>query len=86
MESIGSLWDLQDGFEAAVDPPLDTLTAEILDVVARHRDGIRARDVGNALGVDWRRVVAVVSLLVDEGLVEQIQQRLYSVAKASGRC
>ena len=84
MESIGSLWDLQDGADDASDPA--TLAAEILDVIARHPDGIRARDVGNRLGVDWRRVVALVSLLVDAGLLEQIQQRLYCVAKASRQC
>jgi predicted transcriptional regulator len=86
MEAYGSLWDLQEAADPALDAAGDALAAEILGAIARYPDGARARDVGNALGVDWRRVVAVVSLLVDAGLVEQIQQRLYSVAKVGPRC
>jgi Mn-dependent DtxR family transcriptional regulator len=86
MEAYGSLWDLQDEADPALDPAGAALAAEVLGVIARYPDGARARDVGNALGVDWRRVVAVVPRLVDAGLVEQIQQRLYSVAKAGPRC
>lgn len=86
MEAYGSLWDLQEEADTALDPAGDALAAEILGVIARYPDGVRARDVGNALGVDWRRVVAMVSVLIDAGLAEQIQQRLYSVAKAGRRC
>jgi Mn-dependent DtxR family transcriptional regulator len=86
MEPNGSLWDLQADADTGLDPAADTIAAEILDVIARCPDGARARDVGNRLGVDWRRVVAIVSRLIDAGAVEEIQQRLYSVAKASRQC
>jgi len=86
MEAYGSLWDLQEETDTAPDAAGDALAAEILGVIARYPDGARARDVGNALGVDWRRVVAVIPRLVDAGLVEQIQQRWYSVVGAGRRC
>ena len=83
MEANGSFWDLQNDADIALDAAGDTLAAEILDVVARYPDGARARDVGNALGVDWRRVLGAARALADRGLVEQVDQDFYAIPKAS---
>jgi hypothetical protein len=61
----------------------DWLEAEVLRVIARHPEGVRALDIGNELGVDWRRVPAVAGRLVAHAMVEQIAHEFYPVQKAS---
>jgi hypothetical protein len=61
----------------------DWLEAEVLRVIARHPEGVRALDIGNELGVDWRRVPAVADRLVEHAMVEQIAHEFYPVEKAS---
>jgi len=63
--------------------PDDWLEAEVLRVIARHPEGVRALDIGNELGVDWRRVPAVAGRLVEHALVEQIAHEFYPAAKVS---
>jgi len=58
------------------------LDARVLTVIARHPDGVRALDVGNELGVDWRRVLEATRNLVAAGAVEQVDQNFYPVRKA----
>jgi hypothetical protein len=69
-----------DGWESA-----DPLQPRVLEIIQNHPDGVRALDVGNELGVDWRRVLGVTRHLADAGLVEQIDQDFYAVRKASRR-
>lgn len=71
-----------DGAECAAGAD-DWLEAEVLRVIARHPEGVRALDIGNELGVDWRRVPAVAGRLVDDAMVEQIAHEFYPVQKAS---
>jgi uncharacterized protein DUF802 len=65
-------------------PPLD-LDSRVLRVLERHPEGVRALDVGNELGLDWRRVLESTRKLVDDGLVEQVDQEFYLSWKASRR-
>jgi DNA-binding IclR family transcriptional regulator len=58
----------------------------VLEILERHPRGIGARDIGNELGIDWRRVIGVMSGLVGRGLVDQIEQDFYRAGKASPRC
>jgi hypothetical protein len=59
------------------------LEEAVLRVIANCPDGVRAVDIGNAVGVDWRRVPAVAHRLVERGMVDVIEDRFYPVAKAS---
>jgi hypothetical protein len=61
----------------------DWLEVEVLRVIARHPEGVRALDIGNELGVDWRRVPVVAGRLVERAKVEQIAHEFYPVKKAS---
>lgn len=59
------------------------LEGEVLRMIGRHPEGIRAFDIGNELGVDWRRVPAMTRRLIERGVVEQVDQEFYLVGKAS---
>jgi hypothetical protein len=61
------------------------LHSEVLRVIDRHPDGIRALDIGNELGIDWRAIVPAARNLVDEGLAERVDQDFYPAGKVSGR-
>ena len=49
----------------------------VLEVIAKHPEGIRLVDIGNELGVDWRGLIATVKPLVDEDRVEKIDSLYY---------
>ena len=49
----------------------------VLAVIRAHPDGIRLVEIGNELGVDWRSLIAVVRVLMDEGEVEKIDNVYY---------
>ena len=61
----------------------DWLEAEVLRVIARHPEGVRAVDIGNELGVDWRRVPAAAGRLVEQAIVDQVAHEFYPAKKAS---
>jgi hypothetical protein len=63
--------------ERAPEPTGDRLHAQVLDSIGAHPDGIGALDLGNELGVDWRRVLAVARELVETGMVEQVAEEFY---------
>jgi hypothetical protein len=67
----------------AVDSADRWLEAEVLRVITMHPEGVRALDIGNELGVDWRRVPAVARRLVEHDKVEQIAHEFYPIEKAS---
>jgi hypothetical protein len=60
----------------------EPLEARVLRVIAAHPEGVRALDVGNELGVDWRGVLEMTRALVDAGAVEEVDHQFYP-AKAS---
>jgi len=66
----------------AAPPPAADLDARVLTVIGRHPDGVRALDVGNELGVDWRRILEATRNLVAAGAVEQVDQHFYVARKA----
>ena len=74
-----------EGTDSRVEPSDELLETQIVNVIASHPEGVRAVDVGNALGVDWRRVIAVTRGLVGAGAVEEIEQEFYPAAEASDR-
>ncbi len=55
---------------------------QVVKVIHDHPEGICARDIGNELGTDWRRVLGLTRSLVEAGLVEQVEQAYYPVARA----
>jgi hypothetical protein len=59
------------------------LEAEVLRVITHHPEGVRALDIGNELGVDWRCVPAVAGRLVERAIVEQVAHDFYPVQEAS---
>jgi hypothetical protein len=61
----------------------DWLESEIVRVITRHPEGVRAFDIGNEIGVDWRCVPAIAGRLVARALVEQIADEFYPAQKAS---
>ena len=61
------------------------LQAEVLTVIDSHPEGIRALDIGNELGIDWRAIVAAARTLVDAGLAEQVDHDFYPAGRGSGR-
>ena len=61
----------------------DALEVEVLRVIERHPEGVRAVDIGNELGVDWRRVPAIALRLVERARIEQVNHEFYPVEKAS---
>ena len=67
---------------AAAAPPAADLDRRVLTVIGRHPDGVRALDVGNELGVDWRRVLEATRNLIAAGAVEQVDQHFYPAPKA----
>ena len=67
---------------AAAAAPTADLDTRVLTVIGRHPDGVRALDLGNELGVDWRRVLEATRNLVAAGAVEQVDQHFYLAAKA----
>jgi FixJ family two-component response regulator len=64
----------------------EALHARVREVLEAHPSGIRAREIGNQLGIDWRSVTAVMSALVARGTADQIEQDFYPRGKASRKC
>jgi hypothetical protein len=58
---------------------------QVARVIQEHPEGICARDIGNELGIDWRRVLGLTRGLVNSGLVEQVEEAYYPATKASRR-
>jgi DNA-binding NarL/FixJ family response regulator len=61
----------------------DPLQTRILDLLAAHHRGLRAQEIGNELGIDWRTVAPLMSGLVEKGLVDSIDREFYLAGKAS---
>jgi hypothetical protein len=82
-----SLWELwpatrdDEGYKADRSDEL----LQVVRVVQNHPEGICARDIGNELGTDWRRVLGLARSLVESGMVEQVDESYYPIAKAPRR-
>jgi hypothetical protein len=55
---------------------------QVVHVVQNHPEGICARDIGNELGTDWRKILGLTRRLVEAGLVDQVDEAYYPIAKA----
>ena len=50
---------------------------KVLEVIARHSEGVKLIDIGNELGVDWRTLIGPTKSLVDKDEVEKIDTMYY---------
>jgi len=50
---------------------------KVLEVIARHPEGVKLINIGNELGVDWRTLIGPTKSLVDEDEVEKIDTMYY---------
>jgi len=58
-------------------PGLELEKEKVLEVIARHSEGIRLIDIGNERGVDWRTLIGPTKSLVDKGKIEKIDNMYY---------
>lgn len=59
-------------------PSNGDLEARALDGIrAADPDGITLPDLGDALGVEWRRLIAPVKALLDRGEIEKVESKYY---------
>jgi hypothetical protein len=65
------------------DELLALMSMRVLRIIESHPEGVRAHDIGNELGVDWRVVLLAARSLADAGLVQQVDQNFYAIRKAS---
>jgi hypothetical protein len=76
-----SVWELwpgpRDDQEQKADRSDELL--QVVRTVQNHPEGICARDIGNEMGTDWRRVLRLTSALVESGLVDQVNELFYPV-------
>jgi hypothetical protein len=81
-----SVWDFlsEPAHERPVDEARQQLERQVLEYIVSHPNGVRALDIGNRLGVDWRRVLAVAHTLVEGGVVDQVNDEFYPAGKVSG--
>ena len=62
---------------------LALLSMRVLRIIESHPEGVRALDIGNELGVDWRLVLVAARSLADAGLAQQVDQNFYAIPKGS---
>ncbi|HEY7172684.1 MAG TPA: hypothetical protein VH417_17650 [Vicinamibacterales bacterium] len=82
----GGVWELC--AEPVTDEPTassESPEAQVLRAIERHPHGVRAIDIGNELGLDWRHVLAVARGLVQAGKADEVQNEFYPRRKASRR-
>ncbi|MBI4490431.1 MAG: hypothetical protein HY694_15215 [Deltaproteobacteria bacterium] len=63
----------------------EAIKAEILAVLKKHPEGMKVRDLGNFLGVNWRTLVGLVSSLCREGKIEKLYDFYFFVRRKSGK-
>ena len=63
----------------------DAIKAEILAVLKKHHEGMKLRDLGNFLGVNWRSLVGLVGSLLRKGKIERFNGVYFFVRHKSGK-
>lgn len=63
----------------------EALKAEVLAVLKKHPEGMKLRDLGNFLGVNWRSLVGLVSSLCRQGKIERLNDFYFFVRGKSGK-
>lgn len=61
----------------------EALKAEVLVVLKKHPEGMKLRDLGNFLGVNWRSLVGLVSSLCRQGKIERLNDFYFFVRRKS---
>jgi hypothetical protein len=77
------VWELWPDSRGREDATYELLHA--LRVIQSHPEGICGRDIGNELGIDWRRVPGLTRSLLEAGVIEQVEQDFYPTGKAAAR-
>lgn len=65
------------------DEDKDAIKAEILAVLKKHPEGMKLRDLGNFLGVNWRSLVGLVGSLLRQGKIEKLNGVYFFVRRKS---
>ncbi|MFQ5840851.1 MAG: hypothetical protein ACE5I8_00325 [Thermodesulfobacteriota bacterium] len=63
----------------------EPINAEILAVLEKHPEGMKLRDLGNVLGVNWRSLVGSLSSLLHAGKVEKLNGLYFFVRRKGGK-
>ncbi len=63
----------------------DAIKAEILAVLKQHPEGMKLRDLGNFLGVNWRSLVGLVGSLLRKGNIEKLNGVYFFVRRKSAK-
>ena len=63
----------------------EELKGEILAVLKKHPEGMKLRDLGNFLGVNWRTLVGPVRSLCRQGKIERLNDFYFFVRAKSGK-
>ena len=63
--------------EAAPSIAAPSIEDQMLEVIAKHPEGIKLVDIGNEMGVDWRGLNGAIKPLVDESKTEKIDNLYY---------
>ncbi|MBI2989099.1 MAG: hypothetical protein HYY45_20240 [Deltaproteobacteria bacterium] len=65
------------------DEDKDAIKVEILAVLKKHPEGMKLRDLGNFLGVNWRSLVGLVGSLLRQGKIEKLNGVYFLVRRKS---
>ncbi len=63
----------------------EDLKAEVLAVLRKHPQGMKLRDLGNFLGINWRSLVWVVRSLLEQGKIERLNNLYFFVRRKGGK-
>ena len=63
----------------------EDLKAKALAALRKHPQGMKLRDLGNFLGVNWRSLVGVVRSLLEQGKIERLNGFYFFVRRKSGK-
>ena len=63
----------------------EDLEAKVLAVLRKHPQGMKLRDLGNFLGVNWRSLVGMVRSLLEQGKIERLNGFYFFVRRKSGK-
>ena len=58
---------------------VESETSQVLRVIQKHPEGIKLVQLGNALGVNWRRLIHAVSSLLEEGKIGKMDNIYYPI-------
>jgi hypothetical protein len=61
----------------APSPEIEEAARRILAVVRAHPEGVRLVRIGEALGTDWRLLIAPTNLLLERGLIRKEDRTYY---------